>query len=141
MLRINHVLAGALLGMACLCFSGCESSSSSSDSANSLNSRPAPSVESVKGQISSGVVVLALEKHGCKSCQQMEPIINQAVSDTGVKLVRVFPDNALMGEFQVGSFPTIIVYNNGQECDRWIGYRSASEMVDMINRGKKNLAQ
>lgn len=95
----------------------------------------------VKQQIAKGVVLLCLEKKGCKSCEQMEPITEAAAKETGIRLVKVFPDNNLMGTFEVSSFPTMVLYNNGVECDRWIGYRSQSEVVDMINRCKAKTLQ
>lgn len=108
--------------------SGCESSSLKDDS-------PA-SIEQVKQQVAQGTVILVMGKHGCKSCQQMEPIIAETASATGVKLVKQFPDKNMADAFNIGSFPTIIVYSDGAECDRWVGYRSVGELTEMVERCK-----
>ena len=74
----------------------------------------------------------------CPHCQKMMPIVEDlkelyAGSANIIQIEREAHEN-LMNEFNVKSFPTWILYKDGQEVWRDSGEKPALELEDMIDR-------
>ncbi len=74
----------------------------------------------------------------CNPCRMIAPIV-EAISDEFDGSVDVFkvdvdesPETAV--ENGVMSIPTIIIYKNGQEQERIVGYRSHEDLVAIIEK-------
>lgn len=74
----------------------------------------------------------------CPHCQRMMPIVAQLKEKIGDKanIVQIEGDNNpdLMEKYHVHSYPTWIIFKDGQECWRDGGEKPLSELEDMVNR-------
>lgn len=74
----------------------------------------------------------------CPHCQRMMPIMDELKKEDSGKatIVQIEGDNNpdLMEKYHVTSYPTWILFRDGQEAWRDGGEKPLSELKDMINR-------
>lgn len=74
----------------------------------------------------------------CAHCQKMMPVVEdlKELYDGRAHIIQIEGEahENLMKEFKVKSFPTWILYKDGQEVWRDSGEKPASELEDMIDR-------
>lgn len=74
----------------------------------------------------------------CAHCQKMMPVVEdlKELYDDRAHIIQIEGEahENLMEEFKVKSFPTWILYKDGQEVWRDSGEKPASELEDMIDR-------
>lgn len=74
----------------------------------------------------------------CPHCQRMMPIVNELIKEEGDKayIVQIEGDNNpdLMKEYHVDSYPSWILYKDGQQVWRDGGEKPLSELKDMVDR-------
>lgn len=74
----------------------------------------------------------------CPHCQRMMPIVEELKQIIGDKanIVQVDGDESpeLMDKYHVHSYPTWILFKDGQECWRDGGEKPLSELKDMLDR-------
>lgn len=74
----------------------------------------------------------------CPHCQRMMPVMAQLKEEMGDKavIIQVEGDNNpdLMRKYHVHSYPTFIIFKDGQEAWRDGGEKPLSELTDMIKR-------
>lgn len=71
----------------------------------------------------------------CSPCQQMEPVIDEAVS--GSEKIQFFKvnidDNSeLAGKYNVMSLPTLLIFKEGKIIDQLIGVNSKESILEKI---------
>ncbi|MDE6557369.1 MAG: thioredoxin family protein [Duncaniella sp.] len=74
----------------------------------------------------------------CPHCRAMMPVMNRLVDETKematVAQIDGDKDEALVEKFHVHSYPTFILFKDGQEAWRDSGEKPYSELKDMIDR-------
>lgn len=74
----------------------------------------------------------------CPHCQRMMPVIDNLRQETGAKaeIIQVNGDQSpdLMRKYHIDSYPTWIIFKDGEEAWRDSGDKPLSELKDMINR-------
>lgn len=86
------------------------------------------------------IVLLDLWAEWCPPCLTIAPILEQVIGeyDGNVKLVKIEVDEGenmkIAGRYQVRGFPTIILFQGGEEKDRFSGAKPASFLHEFIDR-------
>lgn len=74
----------------------------------------------------------------CPHCQRMMPIVAELKEKTGdrANIIQIEGDEnpELMQKYHVHSYPTWILFKDGQECWRDGGEKPLSELEDMLHR-------
>lgn len=72
----------------------------------------------------------------CGPCKMVAPVLEELESEYGDKLkivkVNVDQESELAQQFRVVSIPTMIVFENGEIRDSFMGYRSKEELVELL---------
>src|SRR5574344_1872642 len=73
----------------------------------------------------------------CGPCKMLSPIVEQVAQEMGdkVNIARVDIDEAMeiAQEYGIMSVPTLILFKDGAEVTRSIGFRQKSQIIDLIN--------
>ncbi|AWG41788.1 thioredoxin [Treponema pallidum] len=74
----------------------------------------------------------------CGSCKMLGPVLEEVESEVGSGVVigklNVDDDQDLAVEFNVVSIPTLIVFKDGKEVDRSIGFVDKSKILTLIQK-------
>ena len=87
--------------------------------------------------IKEGTVLVDFYADWCGPCKMMNPIINQlAQEQPNLKIIKVNVDfhDDLARSYQVMSIPTIIIFKEGTEKERIIGFVSKDKLTELINK-------
>lgn len=72
----------------------------------------------------------------CGPCKMVAPVLEELESEYGDKLkivkVNVDKEPQLAQQFRVVTIPTMMVFENGEIRDSFIGYRSKEELVELL---------
>lgn len=71
----------------------------------------------------------------CQPCQMLGPIIEELageLNDAVVGKVNVDEEPDLAARYNVMSIPTVILFKNGEEVQRFVGVRPKNEYVDAL---------
>lgn len=71
----------------------------------------------------------------CGPCQMQGPVVEQAaeeLKDIKVGKVNVDEEGALAQQFRVMSIPTLIVFKDGKEAGRAIGFKTLDEIKKLM---------
>ena len=90
-----------------------------------------------KDEIASGVVLVDFFALWCGPCKMIAPVVSElAVEYEGkVKIGKLDVDQAphVAGEFGVQSIPTLIVFKDGQEVRRIIGFQGKEALKEALD--------
>lgn len=73
----------------------------------------------------------------CGPCKMVAPIVEEIAAeneDITVGKVNVDECNDLAYKYGVASIPTLIVFENGEETERIVGYRPKEDILDALGR-------
>lgn len=77
----------------------------------------------------------------CGPCRAMQPVLQDVVAKVGdkAKVVKIDVDKnqAIAGQLQIRSIPTMILYKNGEQLWRHSGMASAQDLVSILNQAVK----
>ena len=80
-------------------------------------------------------VVLEFSKTNCKPCQQLQPAVDQLVSEGWIfRSVNVDREQDFAQRWHVTQLPTLIVVQNGREVDRVVGAMPVDKLRDRLQR-------
>ncbi len=80
-------------------------------------------------------VVLEFSKTNCKPCQQLQPAVDQLVSEGWIfRSVNVDREPDFAQRWHVTQLPTLIVVQNGREVDRVVGAMPLDKLRDRLQR-------
>ncbi len=73
----------------------------------------------------------------CAPCRMMAPVLNEVADELAgnshVGKVNIEQFQSLAQKFQVRSIPTIILFKNGKEINRFVGIKSKDFLIKQIN--------
>ena len=84
---------------------------------------------------SSGVVVVKFFGSWCGPCKMLARVIEEMPEFDNLKIVEVDIDKCmpLARQYSVMSVPTMIVFKDGAEIDKVVGFRTANQLTEMFN--------
>lgn len=91
--------------------------------------------ENFEQEISTGTVLVDFYADWCGPCKMLAPIleeISEEREDIAVKKVNIDECNNLAVKYSIFSIPTMIVFQNGKETVRMIGYQSKRDILKRI---------
>lgn len=70
----------------------------------------------------------------CGPCKMLGPIFEEVSKESDIQFIKVDIDNHedLCREYKVMSVPTLILFENGKELKRNIGFISKEKLIDFI---------
>ncbi len=72
----------------------------------------------------------------CGPCKMVAPVLQELEAEYGDKLkivkVNVDTETELAQQFRVVTIPTMMVFENGEIRDSFIGYRSKEELIELL---------
>ena len=86
-------------------------------------------------EISVGITLVDLYADWCGPCKMIAPIVEEIANErTDITVVKVNVDNdpQIAVKYGVQSIPTLIVFKDGQEVNRIVGYRSKEDIISML---------
>ncbi len=69
----------------------------------------------------------------CGPCRMLEPVIENVGKTNDVLKIDVDEAQELALKYEVMSIPTLIVFKDGKEISKTLGYRSEEEILKMLN--------
>ena len=86
--------------------------------------------------VSRGTVLADFWAAWCAPCRMLAPVLEDIEQELGGRLaiVKINADDngPLVGRFGIMSLPTMILFRNGQEVERIIGYQSKHALLALI---------
>jgi thioredoxin 1 len=73
----------------------------------------------------------------CGPCKMIAPVVNEIANEFDGKVIvgkiNVDENNATAGKYSVMSIPTLLLFKDGKEVQRVVGYKSKNELSAIIN--------
>ena len=83
----------------------------------------------------SGAALVDFYADWCGPCKMVSPIVDEIAdecTDITVGKVNVDESNTLAVQYNVASIPTLIVFKDGKEHTRMVGYRSKEDILSEL---------
>lgn len=91
-----------------------------------------------EANIKNGVVLVDFWAAWCMPCKMMAPILNEVAETIGdsaiVAKLDVETNRAAAAKWGIRNIPTMILYKNGKEVNRFVGAKTKSFLVNEINK-------
>jgi thioredoxin 1 len=92
--------------------------------------------ENFSDRIASGVVVVDIWATWCGPCKMLSPIIDEVGAHFGesvlVGKLDADANGDLVKELGIRNIPTVLIYKNGEVVDRFVGVKTKSEIVSIV---------
>ena len=87
--------------------------------------------------IQEGRVLYKFGAAWCGLCRQINPILDSLKSE-GLNIIDIDIDKEqdLAQEYSIRSVPTLIMFENGKEVSRVVGFQSKEQIKDLYNKNK-----
>lgn len=89
-------------------------------------------------QTKNKVVLVDFWATWCAPCRMMAPVLNDVASELSGNLhvgkVNIEQHQSLAQKFKVRSIPTLILFKNGTEINRFVGIKSKDFLIQQINK-------
>lgn len=94
--------------------------------------------EEFETTIGSGVTLLDFNAPWCGPCRAQEPILEKLATHyegkASIAAMNVDSNRNIAGKLGIQSIPTLIIYKNGKELQRFIGLQSEDVLIEAIDR-------
>lgn len=94
--------------------------------------------DNFKDQTGSGVVLVDFFATWCGPCKMMAPVIDELAGEYEGKAkigkLDVDENNQTASQFGVQSIPTLILFKDGAEVDRMIGFQSKDALKEALDK-------
>lgn len=74
----------------------------------------------------------------CGPCKMIAPVLEDVAGEYQGKVqiakVNVDQSPAISREYNVSSIPTLVMFENGSEVERFMGYKNKKELQDILNK-------
>jgi thioredoxin 1 len=91
-------------------------------------------------QVKTGVTLVDFWASWCMPCKMMAPILNEVAGELGttakVAKLDVETHRSSSAKYGVRNIPTLILFKNGKEINRFVGVKTKSFLVSEINKIK-----
>lgn len=91
-------------------------------------------------EIANGVVLVDFWATWCGPCKMIAPVLEEIDSEIGdqVKIAKLDVDNnqATAAEYQVMSIPTLLLFKDGQQVAKTVGFQPKEALMEFINSHK-----
>lgn len=92
-------------------------------------------------QVADGVTLVDFYGTWCGPCKRMAPVLDQLAEEMEGKVTFVKVNekgsHSLIKEHEVQAFPTLVLFKNGKETGRLVGFRDKSAIRKFIESGGK----
>ena len=89
-------------------------------------------------QLQSGIALVDFWASWCMPCKMMAPILNEVAAEAGGKVkickVDVQQYQDISAKFSVRNIPTLILFKNGKEINRFVGVKTKQFLQNEINK-------
>lgn len=89
-------------------------------------------------QTKKGLMLVDFWASWCAPCKMMAPVLNDLAEDlTGNKAIgklNVEQNQAIAAKFKVRSIPTMVLFKDGKEINRFVGIKSKAFLQNEINK-------
>lgn len=90
------------------------------------------SEEEFEKEIKEGNLIVDFSATWCGPCRMMEPVLKELSSKIKILKVDIDELEVLTRKLGIMSVPTIIIYKDGKEVKKVVGYHSLEEMESVI---------
>lgn len=96
--------------------------------------------QNFQNQIKSGIVLVDFWADWCMPCKMMAPILNEIADEVNgyatVGKLDVDSNRASASKYAIKGIPTMILFKNGKEINRFVGAKTKSALINEINKVK-----
>jgi len=90
--------------------------------------------------VKNGLTLVDFWASWCMPCKMMAPVLNEVAEELGDKArvakLDVESNRASSAKYGVRNIPTMILFKNGKEINRFVGVKTKSFLVSEINKAK-----
>ncbi|OIP05598.1 MAG: thioredoxin [Bacteroidetes bacterium CG2_30_32_10] len=96
--------------------------------------------QNFQNQIKTGVTLVDFWASWCMPCKMMAPILNQVAEELNGKTsvtigkINIEEFQSTPSKYGVRSIPTLILFKNGKEIQRYVGIKNKEFLVNQINQ-------
>jgi thioredoxin 1 len=91
-----------------------------------------------QAQIKNGVVLVDFWASWCMPCKMMAPVLNETAEELGttasIGKLDVDANRASSAKYSVRSIPTLILFKNGKEINRFVGVKTKDFLLKEIKK-------
>lgn len=92
--------------------------------------------EEFNNLIKDNIVVVDFYANWCGPCKMLGPILEEVTNDKNIKLIKIDVDNneELCKEYKVMSIPYVLIFKDGVEVNKFIGYLPKNSIEKEIEK-------
>ena len=79
-----------------------------------------------------GIVIVDFFATWCGPCQMLSPILEELSTTYKVCKVNVDENQELAREYKIMSIPTVFIYKDGKQINKFIGYKTKEEIEKLL---------